>query len=151
MKIVKSFKLDPVAASRPRVSRHGTYYGKAYTEFREDFKELTEAVIANPLDGALSMTLMLTIRLPKSWTKKKKIDHIGQYHTQTPDTDNFAKAIMDGLNGIYYHDDSQIAVLTVVKRWGNSGSIYVKIEELNTKEKIHEDQSTIYDIEGIEK
>ena len=32
-------------------------------------------------------------------------------------TDNIAKIILDSLNDIAFHDDSQIVKLTVIKRW----------------------------------
>ena len=37
--------------------------------------------------------------------------------TLKPDTDNIAKIICDGLNGIAYKDDKQIVSLTVLKVW----------------------------------
>ena len=145
MKIIRTFNINPIPASRPRVTRYATFYSKAYTEFRKDFKELVEAKRVLMVEGALSMTMLLTVKMPKSWTKKKKAEHKGTYHTQTPDSDNYAKAIMDSLNGYYYADDAQVSVMTVVKKWGDNGSIQVKIEELDQVDRVHENQSTIYD------
>ena len=39
----------------------------------------------------------------------------GAFYTKKPDCDNIAKIILDALNGIAYDDDSQVAMLNVVK------------------------------------
>lgn len=119
----------PVAASRPRVTRYGTFYAKAYESFKKTFPALLPT--AKPLTGALSIEIEFIIPMAKSWTKKKRELNCGKYHTQTPDGDNLAKAVLDCMNGKYFQDDSQIADMRIVKRWGNEGSIYFKIKEIN--------------------
>ncbi len=74
--------------------------------------------------------MLLSIPMPKSWSKKKKAEHLGKYHAQKPDSDNYAKAVLDQLNGIYYNDDAQVSVLTVVKLWAVRGQINIKVEQL---------------------
>lgn len=49
--------------------------------------------------------------------------------TVKPDCDNIAKNINDALNGIVYHDDKQIACLTVNKFYSESEYVRVKISE----------------------
>lgn len=44
------------------------------------------------------------------------------YHTQTPDCDNLLKLIKDALNGIVYHDDCQVASVSVSKYWTITGT-----------------------------
>lgn len=43
---------------------------------------------------------------------------LGSAHTQRPDLDNITKSIADGLNGVAYADDGQIAETEAIKRWG---------------------------------
>ncbi|MDY3128682.1 MAG: RusA family crossover junction endodeoxyribonuclease [Berryella intestinalis] len=50
-------------------------------------------------------------RLPKGTPKKKT----ALPFVQRPDIDNIGKAVLDALNGLAWHDDSQIALLTVEK------------------------------------
>ena len=38
-----------------------------------------------------------------------------QFPTKKPDGDNIAKAILDSLNGVAYHDDSYVTELSVSK------------------------------------
>ncbi len=126
--IIKVFNITPVSASRPRVTRRGVFYGKNYTNFRQKFPTL----LGHPkqLTGAISASIFLTIPMAKSWSKKKKEAMLHEFHTQKPDSDNFAKSILDAMSGRYFKDDSQVARLMVVKRWGNVGEIAVKLEEL---------------------
>ena len=51
-----------------------------------------------------------------AYYKKAKSNKMLQ-PTLKPDTDNIAKIICDGLNGIAYKDDKQIVSLTVLKVW----------------------------------
>lgn len=50
--------------------------------------------------------------------------------TKKPDLDNIAKAILDGLNGIAFHDDSQITTLCVSKKYDTKEGVKIIIQEL---------------------
>jgi len=128
--ITKRIEIIPVSASRPRVTRRGVFYAKPYNDFKKAFPLLLGA--KKLLSGALGVYLDFTIPMPKSWSKKKKAEMIFSYHTQKADIDNYAKAVLDGMNGHFYEDDSQIAILHVVKRWGNIGSIDIRIDSNDT-------------------
>lgn len=49
--------------------------------------------------------------------------------TKKPDVDNIAKAICDALNGVAYHDDAQIVVVQVEKRYAVRPRVEVTINE----------------------
>lgn len=82
-----------------------------------------------PMDGPVRVTAWATFAIPPSWTKKRKA--AAGYHTSKPDADNIAKAIGDGLNGIVWRDDSQIAVCTVVKTYGSLPGLTIEISDAN--------------------
>ena len=126
--LVKVFNINPVAASRPIVSKYGVRYSKAYTEWRKDFKWLVGT--STELTGTLSCTLLLYIQMPKSWSKKKKAEMNKQLHIQKPDIDNLAKAVLDGVSGSYFRDDSQIAILHAQKYWAEEGKISMILKEI---------------------
>nr|DAQ86101.1 MAG TPA: Endodeoxyribonuclease RusA [Caudoviricetes sp.] len=48
----------------------------------------------------------------------------------TPDADNIAKAVLDGLNGVVYADDKQIVELKVIKAYAEVPRVEVTIEEI---------------------
>lgn len=49
--------------------------------------------------------------------------------TKKPDSDNIAKIICDSLNGIAYHDDSQIVELYICKSYSENPKVIVTIAE----------------------
>jgi len=132
---VKIFNIDPVAASRPRVTRYASYYPKAYNYFRKSFKELVCALngTREARKGAVSITIVFDMPMPKSWTKKKKFELIGMPHTQKPDIDNLTKAVLDGLNGVWFKDDSQVSGLYAAKYWKEKGKITVIMKDLHDR------------------
>ena len=108
-----TFNINPVAASRPRVSKHGhAYFTGAYKQFRKDMIDVAEAVLGEfkPLQGPLSVDLELYVCKPKT-TKLS---------SPRGDIDNFTKAVFDSLNGILWDDDRQIEKHYVVKCWTGS-------------------------------
>ena len=46
-----------------------------------------------------------------------------------PDIDNIVKIILDAMNECAFKDDTQITKLAVEKKYAQTESIYVKIEE----------------------
>lgn len=50
--------------------------------------------------------------------------------TKKPDADNIAKAVLDGLNGVAFVDDSQVVALMVKKTYGLTPKVKVRIKEI---------------------
>lgn len=72
------------------------------------------------LEGPVRVRIEAVFGMPASWSKAKKLKHDRQPHTQKPDTDNIAKAILDGLSDMW-PDDAVVWELVVKKTWGNQG------------------------------
>ena len=113
--------VPPVAKARPRVTMRGGY-ARAYTPKKSaDYEAAVAAACpdVDPLEGPLSMHINLYLPIPASWSKQKTIDAAcGKIlPTSRPDVDNYAKAVLDALNGIAYSDDSQVVDLRVVKQY----------------------------------
>lgn len=66
-----------------------------------------------------------TIPMPESWSKQKRYDNDGKYHTQKPDIDNLVKSLFDCL----CKDDSGVAAITngFSKRWGREGKVFIEL------------------------
>tara|TARA_R110002012_G_scaffold38935_12_gene108081 strand:+ start:17 stop:400 length:384 start_codon:yes stop_codon:yes gene_type:complete len=120
--------LNPVPASRPRVSKWGTYYAKTYNRFRKQAEHVVPVAIMEqglegcPLTGPLSVDLKFFVRKPKKTAL--------QY--PKPDIDNFYKAVLDSLNGKLFVDDQQVIQLTGSKTWAEpeqDGWIEVTVED----------------------
>jgi Holliday junction resolvase RusA-like endonuclease len=76
-----------------------------------------------PIDGPISVEILAYFGAPKYVRKRRGFgaDYAESVrHTNRPDSDNIAKICSDGLNGVAWHDDSQIADLTVRKRYSTT-------------------------------
>jgi len=131
------FNISPVPASRPRVTRWGTYYGKKYKQFKLEMGVLLidsdKKNSVNPvtwLDGLISADMTFFVPMAKSWSNKKKSSKNGQFCDNNSDLDNYEKAILDSLNGIYFHDDRQIVKQKSKKIWADQGYIDITLAEV---------------------
>ena len=125
-----TFHIAPVVASRARVTRWSTYFPKRYTQFKKDFKEVLEKYKATPEDGLLYVKLDFYVQIPKGWSKKKKQETEGKHCDNNADLDNYVKATLDSLEGKYYHNDKQIAMIRARKYWSDSGRIEFEMEKI---------------------
>lgn len=131
------FNINPVPASRPRVTRWGTYYGKKYKQFKLEMGllvlESDKTNSVNPitwLDELISADMTFFVPMAKSWSNKKKSSKNGQFCDNNSDLDNYEKAILDSLNGVYFHDDKQIVQQSSQKIWAEQGSIKIILKEI---------------------
>jgi len=65
-----------------------------------------------PYEGPLQVQLVVRIQKPASKPKKKVC-----WPTSKPDADNYAKLVLDALNGVLWRDDSQVVRLFVEKAY----------------------------------
>jgi Holliday junction resolvase RusA-like endonuclease len=108
------FPISPIAASRPRLSKHGAYYTGPYKRFREECAECVYKVLGadfEPLDTPLSVDLELYITRPKT-TKLTQ---------PKADIDNFVKAIFDVMNKRLWVDDTLVRAMYATKQWASLG------------------------------
>jgi crossover junction endodeoxyribonuclease RusA len=64
-----------------------------------------------PMYGGVHVTLDFALQRPKSLPKR------ACQHLKKPDIDKLARAVLDALTGILYHDDSEVVRLEVTKRY----------------------------------
>ena len=118
------FPVSPVAASRPRVSRHGAYYTGPYKYFRQEMAEVVPLILGEsfiPLTGSLKVEVEIFIKQPK---KTRLV-------APKADIDNFVKAVFDCLNDRLWEDDKQVIQLYAVKQWTKrDGYFTVGVDEL---------------------
>lgn len=70
----------------------------------------------------VEMYITACYSIPKSTTKKdrERIKNKELFPTKKPDADNIAKVVCDALNGVAYHDDTQIVKLEIRKVYTDS-------------------------------
>ena len=105
-------KVAPVPASRPRVTRWGTYYGKKYTQFRADAGFELSNMTFDKLEGPCVVVIDIVVQRPKT----SKLD------APRGDVDNYLKAIMDSMTKAdVWKDDDQVVLVSATKRFAADG------------------------------
>ncbi len=81
--------------------------------------------------GAVRARITAYFMIPRSATKRDRAGMIAGVilPTKKPDLDNIAKAILDALNGIAYHDDSCVTEVTVRKLYSEDPRVEVELTD----------------------
>lgn len=115
----------PVAKGRPRFGKGRTRTpektAKHERHIRDCFMQVKQREL---IEGPIRLTITFSMRIPESWSKKKKLSAVvGDIRpTSKPDIDNLVKMI-DALNGLAFKDDSQIVEVKAVKKYGTPETI----------------------------
>lgn len=124
-----------VGKARPRMN---TRTGKAYTPTKSKyyeylvkkffFEKYRDSQISS--EEAIRLTINVYMEIPKSVSKTKKNKMLEDEikPIKKPDIDNIAKAILDGLNKLAYHDDTQVVELIIRKYYAENPSVHVRME-----------------------
>ena len=82
-------------------------------------------------DGPLDVSIDNFVKIPNSWSQKKKDALEGSPCISKPDLDNYAKFYFDVLNGIAYHDDRQITKCRLEKMYSCMPRVEITINLVN--------------------
>jgi Holliday junction resolvase RusA-like endonuclease len=130
---------DPVPKGRGRIMSSGNKRWnvtpaktRLYEAAVRETAELAMAVRA-PRDGDIGspqpyagpLYARLTFHLPRPKTATR------MWPFGRPDLDNLAKAVLDGLNGVVFHDDAQVCCMDLAKHYAvDRVGVQVEITEL---------------------
>ena len=126
----------PVPKGRPRVTRNRAGQSVTYTpKPTRDYEKLVRDVAALHckkifFTGPVQVNIDFGLPIPKSWSKKRRREAVGEYHASRPDLDNLAKAVLDGMEGIVFADDRQIASLVLTKQYTDHPDVTVTATEI---------------------
>jgi Holliday junction resolvase RusA-like endonuclease len=124
-----------VAKQRPRYSQYTkTFFTPKKTkEFEADIAEYAAFHMQkhkfSKLSGPVRVDLKIYLKVPASWSKKKKIEALegNIYPKGSGDLDNYIKSICDGLNGVTWDDDSQVVSITAQKGYFKENLIQISV------------------------
>lgn len=102
----------PVPLARHRYTRRGTYLPEPAATQKKRIGSI----------GLGAMRLGRLARLTGACELRLEFVFVGRGkqrgpHTSRPDVDNLAKLVLDGLNGIVFADDGQVARVRAAKAW----------------------------------
>ena len=118
-------KINITPVPKPRMTRRDKWAKRACVLRYFAFSEELNLKLFSWIDAGIDLngyTLTFGLPMPKSWSKKKKLEMDGKPHKQTPDIDNLCKAVLDSL----YLDDSHIHKIALEKVWAKDG--FIRIE-----------------------
>lgn len=128
--------INPVPKGRPRFSKVGgfmrSYTPKKTSDYETEVRTQAQAVMTRePLETPLAVYLYFRLPIPRSHSKKRQEACLNgsERPIKKPDIDNLAKSVLDGLNGVVWHDDSQIVSLHLTKVYARNPGIDLLIRE----------------------
>tara|TARA_R110000787_G_scaffold218836_1_gene327535 strand:- start:975 stop:1364 length:390 start_codon:yes stop_codon:yes gene_type:complete len=114
--------IDPVA--KPRMTRRDRWMKRpCVMRYRVYANRLREAALLQKYVPANELIMQFHIKMPVSWSKKKKEQMRGKPMQSRPDIDNLQKSILDSL---FPDEDSAIWKVCASKRWADVGSVTIK-------------------------
>jgi len=138
MQIHFEVKGDPKGKGRPRFTRAGKFT-RVYTDKQTlDYEALIKFFAAeamgstDPLETPVSVFLYIRHAVPQSYSKKRTEACLSglEQPCKKPDIDNIAKTYLDGMNGVVFHDDTQVIDLHVKKVYSAVPGVDVMVMEV---------------------
>lgn len=125
---------EPKGKARPRFARHGSYVS-AYTpresldyeaRIRTEYERNCGLLFE---DSPVVIDIRAYFPIPKRTSKKKRelMNEGLIVPTKKPDIDNICKAVLDGLCGSAFNDDSQVTTMIASKHYSDEPRVEVKI------------------------
>ena len=126
---------EPKGKARPKFRSFGkftmAYTPKSTVEYEDKIRRCFKETVGDdfkPIEGPIEANALCVFSVPSHVSESKKNKLIGQPVLKKPDTDNIIKSILDPLNKIAYHDDSQVCKLSGLKIYGDSPRVDITIK-----------------------
>ena len=136
MKLV--FEIEPVEQARPRATRMGRgirlYDPKKVSVYKKQLAMMCKFQYKQaPLTGPLMVELNFFRHIQSSISKKERELRMSGSHRPVvkPDTDNYIKSTLDGLNGLLWEDDNQIVDLGAHKYYSDKPRVEIEVTKLD--------------------
>ncbi|MQB94444.1 RusA family crossover junction endodeoxyribonuclease [Lactobacillus reuteri] len=130
-----TFDIEPVEQARPRATRMGRgirlYDPKKVSVYKKQLAMMCKFQYKDqPLSGQLTVNLKFYRHVQSSVSKKeRKLRLIGAHRpTVKPDVDNYIKSTLDGLNGLLWEDDNQIAKIVAEKYYSDHPRVEIEVQ-----------------------
>lgn len=91
--------------------------------WRADIARNAELSGYTPVQGGVKVSCNFVFHKPKS-AKDRNLPWV------KPDLDKLVRAVLDGLTGVAYEDDSQVVIVQANKTYGEREGVWLEIEQL---------------------
>ena len=133
-----TFEIEPVEQARPRATktRKGIrlYDPQKVSTYKKQLGMMCKFQYKKePLTGPLIVSLKFYRHIQSSISKKERELRIAGAHRPIvkPDTDNYIKSTLDGLNGLLWEDDNQIVKIVAEKYYSDHPRVEIEVKELS--------------------
>lgn len=127
--------IEPVAKARPRLGKGGNVYTPGNTRVFEQFVRQFASYRENvkPLKRKVPVFVELEFHLPIPASRRREFELSGgtMEPTVRPDLDNYAKSILDALNGVAWEDDAQVVQMNCSKLYAPQPGVRICIQALH--------------------
>ena len=113
---------DPVA--KPRMTQRDKWMKRPCVMRYRAWKDKAAMVCAGRPGDPSWIKIEAYLRIPNSWSKKKKYAYSDNAHRQKPDVDNILKAVIDAL----WKRDERIWFVHIAKYWDDGKGPRIEIE-----------------------
>jgi len=117
---------------RARVTKWGAHTPEATVLYENLIKSMflqkTKGETYQCYGGAVTLDIVAHMKMPKSFSQKKKIEKRGKACLKSPDKDNCEKVVADSLNMIAYKDDRQVWDGRTTKIWDDEEKLEITIQ-----------------------
>lgn len=115
-------ELHIVPVARPRMTRRDIWMQRPsvvkYWSYKDEIRASLKEKGYTPEE---TLHIEFHVPLPKSYSKKKKMELAGQPHRKRPDLDNFIKGWLDAV----MEEDSVVHTIQAKKIWSLEGKIVI--------------------------
>lgn len=140
---------EPKGKGRPRVETHGDYARARTPEDTVIYENLIKTMYIQQCSRAhfekdvpLDVRIVAYYNIPASTSQKKKAMMAAHLlrPLKKPDCDNVAKAVMDSLNKLAYHDDAQVVDFQFRKFFSFRPRLVITIQEAAPVQEVNTDE-----------
>lgn len=119
----------PEGKARPRFSNGHAYTPAKTKDYEQAIAWAYKAAGGKLNTGYITVNVKAFYKIPKAATKEKRgmIERGFLKPSLKPDIDNVIKAVLDGLNGIAYGDDSQVIKISGEKLYSNEPCVVIEV------------------------
>ena len=125
----------PIPCKRARLAGKRFYDSQANKkrDIRLLIKTMSES--QQPHASAIKVVVEYHMPIPKSWSRIRRLNAVGEPHVSKPDLSNLIKFIEDALNEVLWKDDSIIYELHCRKFYAEVPCTKLLVEEYKLTEK----------------